>query len=93
MLELGDYAVLEHKKVGNYINDKAIDCVVTVGNNAVYIAKELVKKGHNNVYSFSNNKEALYFLNSFIKKDDIILFKASRGMKLEEIINGLNDGI
>lgn len=93
MLELGDYAKIEHEKVGEYINTKDIDCILTVGNNSKYISDTLRKNGHKDIYSFSNNKEALEFLNNFIRKDDIILFKASRGMKLEEIINGLNGSI
>ena len=93
MLEMGDYAPSEHTKVGDYINNKDIDCVITVGNNSKYIAKPLIEKGHSNVYSFNDNKETLEFLKKFIQQDDIILFKASRGMKLEEIINGLKDDI
>ena len=91
MLELGDFSKDEHRKIGEYINEKDIDCVVTVGNDSEYIAKELLNRGHLDIYSFPSNRDTTEFLNDFIKKDDVILFKGSRGMKLEEIITGLDE--
>ena len=89
MLELGSYLKVEHTKIGEYIGTKNVDCVVTVGNASKYIAKALENMGHNEVYSFSSNKEATEFLNNFLKDGDVVLFKASRGMKLEELIDSI----
>lgn len=90
MLELGNFSKDEHKKIGEYINKKDIDCIVTVGENSVYIAKELRDGGHLNIYSFSNGDDVQKFLNDFLKDGDVVLFKGSRGMKLEKIIEGLS---
>lgn len=91
ILELGNFAPIEHTKVGEYINTKNVECIVTVGELSKYIAKVLKEAGHGDVYSFLNNKEAAEFLNTFLKRDDVVLFKASRGMKLEEILTNLKD--
>ena len=41
----------------------------------------------NKIYSFDNNLECVKFLKEFLKKDDVIIFKASNGMKLYEVID------
>ena len=91
MLELGDFSKSEHRKIGEYIDKKCIDCVVTVGQYSEYISKELQERGHLDIYSFNNNKDTTEFLSTFIKEDDVILFKGSRGMRLEEIISDLKE--
>lgn len=40
---------------------------------------------------FSDNASALAFLKGFVQEGDAILFKGSRGMKLEEIVAGLKE--
>ena len=38
---------------------------------------------------FEDNTSALAFLKDFLKEGDAVLFKGSRGMKLEELVEGL----
>ncbi|WXR62019.1 UDP-N-acetylmuramoyl-tripeptide--D-alanyl-D-alanine ligase [Peptostreptococcaceae bacterium AGR-M142] len=87
MLEMGEYSSFVHKEIGKHIDAK-IDILITVGNDSKLIG-ESKKSGESKHYHFSNNNEAKIFINELTKKDDVILFKASRGLKLEEIINHL----
>ena len=89
MLELGSYSEEMHKNVGKNVYENKIDILVTVGNMAKYIrdgAKQLGMK-EENIYSFDNNVECGNFLREFLARDDAIIFKASNGMRLYEIID------
>lgn len=85
MLEQGSFAEDNHRLVGKYVADYGIDALVTVGRDACYIADEAKKLGVKNVYEFENNNLAGEFLLKYLEKGDAVLFKASRGMRLEEI--------
>ena len=91
MLELGDISRAEHEKIGKLIVKHNIDRLITVGKMAEYIAKSAVEDGFSasDAYSFTDNEKAVASIYNIIKPGDIILFKASRGMKLEEIADYL----
>ncbi len=91
ILEQGNFAEENHRKVGEYAINHKINTLVTVGNDAKYIADEVRKNGNNNVYEFENNNSAAEFLGNYILDDDVVLFKASRGMKFEEISSKLQE--
>ncbi len=81
MLELGVYSEQLHREVGKYLKNKEID-VVTFGKDAKFIGVEMEGNflGH-----FSNKSDIVNFLRDKITQYDVVLFKASRGMRLEEI--------
>ena len=88
MLELGENSMQYHREIGEYLLEMDIDVLVTVGNMAKSIAEIAVTKfGESN--SFDGTNEALNYLKENLNKDDIILLKASRGIKFEEIAAGL----
>ena len=92
MLELGEFSEELHKKVGEEFINNDIDILITVGNFAKNInekVKELNNKKEN--YHFENNQEASEFLNKNIIKGDIILLKASNGMRFTEILENLKN--
>lgn len=91
MLEQGDFAESNHRLVGRYVAQIGTDTLVCVGNDAKYIADEARKCGVSDVYEFDSNEMASQFLCSYIKDEDVVLFKASRGMKLEEVSSALQD--
>lgn len=84
MFELGDYAETGHRQVGEFIKDKA-DILIAIGNNAKYIHDE-ANKFIESVY-FENKIDAEKYIKSIIRNKDVLLVKASRGMKLETIID------
>lgn len=87
MLELGEFSEQAHRDIGKLICDFKIDCLVTVGEMAKHIAESAVERGFNasSTYVFYDNAAAIENLNGILCSGDVILVKASRGMKLEEI--------
>jgi len=86
MLELGEFSESQHTAVGKMVFDAGIDMLITVGHEAEYIAKGARELGFGGeIYSFKDNVQLKDRVNELIKPGDYILFKGSRGMKLEEI--------
>ena len=87
MLELGEFSEDLHTKVGDEVAKNNIDILIIVGKHAENINNK-VEKIDSTIenYHFSNNEEASKYLNKIIKKQDIILLKASNGMKFYEIL-------
>lgn len=91
MLEQGSLAESFHRQVGKYAAEKEIKTLVCVGRDAEYIADEAKNSGVKNVYLFDGNEQASRFLCEYVKDGDVVLFKASRGMKLEEVSSALQE--
>jgi UDP-N-acetylmuramoyl-tripeptide--D-alanyl-D-alanine ligase len=87
MLELGKDSAAAHKNIGNYIFEKNIDILVTVGEKAAEIALGAAEAGMFNekIYSFNKKEEAADFLKSEYREKDIILIKGSRANEMEKI--------
>lgn len=90
MLELGAISEEAHRNVGKMAADFNIDMLFTFGKQAKFIAEgaESLK----NVKSFEDKQELTESLLTCVRPGDCILFKGSRGMKLEEVINALYEG-
>ena len=87
MFELGDYAEELHRKVGKEIEKNSIDILITAGEASKYIdeeAKNVKEKIH-----LKDKKEVVEKLKEIQQEGDIILIKASNGMKFYEIIEEL----
>lgn len=93
--ELGDFAKELHEKVGKEVAKLKLDVLVTVGEDAKYIASKAIESGMNreNVYVCDHNSEAANILREITKKGDKILIKASHAMKFEEIYEKLKSKI
>ncbi len=89
MLELGTFSQEMHENVGNMVYKNKIDVLITVGTMAKYIAlgARFMGMKEENIYSFDNNLDCSKFLKEFLTKDDAVIFKASNGMRLYEIID------
>ena len=88
MLELGEQSEQLHRSVGSYILGKEIDYLFTYGEQSAFTA-ESASGGKTVCRSFFSKDELASYLLSFLREGDVILFKASRGMRLEEVINKL----
>lgn len=86
MLELGDYSRTAHSECGKYAGEKGIDVLFTYGKEAEYIASAAKSAGVNEVYVFSDAKALADSIAKIICSGDAVLYKASRGMKLENVI-------
>ncbi|MCI8273565.1 MAG: UDP-N-acetylmuramoyl-tripeptide--D-alanyl-D-alanine ligase [Clostridia bacterium] len=90
MFELGEYSIDLHTKVGEDIAQNNIDILMCTGELSKYII-EGAKKLNNKVNAtmFKDKEEIYEKLKEEIKKDDVILVKASNGMKFFEICQKL----
>lgn len=88
MLELGDSSEKLHRLVGEYAAQAAPDLLLCYGKDAEFISREA---GKNGIKTFFTPDKAVLAekIKSFVKEGDVLLFKASRGMKLEEVIESL----
>ncbi len=86
MLELGKHEIEEHKKLGNLINSKNIDIVLTMGDAMLHLYNTL-NKNYKYKAHFLNIKKLKEKFKSIVKKNDIVFIKGSRKMKLEQVYN------
>lgn len=84
MGELGSHAEEAHKEVGSFAKEKA-DLLLTTGD-----FKQCYKDGFgDSALCYDTKEELIAALKDMIKNNDIILVKASRSAKFEEIIKNL----
>ena len=88
ILELGDYSRTEHEKLGELFKSVDVDILLAYGENMKYLC-ETAKKYMNNVYWFKNKEETESKLKEIIKKEDIIYFKGSNAMKVNDIVEDI----
>ena len=93
MFELGKFSEELHRKVGMEVYKNNIDKLLLIGDDAKYIKDEAIKNGFNeeNIEYFENRKLIMDYLKQNIKQGDVVLFKASNGMKLFEFANELKE--
>ena len=90
---LGDYSYNAHKNLGAEIVKNEIDLLITVGQQARYIAEGAFEHGmdSSNLVSADTVEELLSHLSSYIKENDVVLVKASRVMGLERVTEFLKN--
>ena len=93
MFELGDFSKKLHKEVGIEIYKNKIDKLYLIGNYSKFIGEEAEKEGYKkeNIFYFENKDELFNNLKNNLKSGDVILIKASNGMKLFEIAEKLKN--
>ena len=91
MFELGTFSEKLHRDVGTEIYKNKIDKLYLIGNYSKFIGEEAIKNGYNekNVFYFKNKELLQENLKQNLQKGDIILIKASNGMKLFDIADNL----
>ena len=88
MLELGDFSEKAHRTVGRNAVDTGCDFVLTYGEAAKFISDEAKSEGVC-AENFDDKEKIAEFLYKNISEGDVVLFKGSRGMKMEDIFNSL----
>lgn len=84
MLELGDYAEEEHKRILNMVTEMDTDTIILVGPWFYNLAKD-----HRKVICFEDVNKAEDWLRAHPLKDQTILVKGSRKIGLEHMIHML----
>lgn len=92
MLELGDYEQEGHEKVGMRALEVA-DVLIAVGRLGRIIGETALRWGMpaERVHIVGTNAEAMALLNGMVTSNDVILVKGSRALKMEEIVNALEN--
>ncbi|MEU5833730.1 UDP-N-acetylmuramoyl-tripeptide--D-alanyl-D-alanine ligase [Streptomyces diacarni] len=84
MLELGDDSDAEHHSIGKYATSRA-DIVVTVGE----AARPIADAAGEHAVVLADNEAAIDWLRDHLTSDDIVLVKASRGARLDQVAAAL----
>ena len=91
MFELGEFSKELHEKVGKEVVKNNIDILICCGENAKYIVELAKNSGMNEkyIYYFEDKNKIQEFIKQNWKRGDVILFKASNGMRFFEIVESL----
>jgi len=89
MFELGEFSVELHKKVGEEVAKRNIDILICAGEHSKYIIEEAQKNSKIQTYYFNSSEEIVENLSQILSKEDVVLVKASNGMKFFEICQKL----
>jgi len=88
MLELGDKEAAFHQEIGEMLRPEKVDYVFTYGPLARHIAAAAAPFfGQGRVKAFNDKAALAEAVLSVASSDDIVLLKASRGMRLEELLD------
>lgn len=87
MLELGNRSAAEHYRVGR-LAVKAADMLFTYGNHSVRTITGAITGGMNpkNAEHFDTHEDLASMLKMRVSEGDVVLFKGSRGMKMERVL-------
>lgn len=86
MLELGDTAPKLHEDIGHFLGEHKFAALITYGELAKHIAEGARAAGMVEVYPTNSHEEAATALQKAMRAGDTVLFKGSRGMQMEKII-------
>lgn len=93
ILELGEFSKKIHHDVGCIVGKLKIDKLICIGDYSKYIAFSAIDEGmrEDDINYFPNINEAYSYLVDNLQKDDTVLFKASNGMKLIDLVNMIKE--
>ena len=87
MLELGSVSEEAHREVGRELAEHGFAAVVTRGQMGAFIADGAEAGGVPQVFRADSHEAAADYLHKILEPGDTILFKGSRGMQMEKIID------
>lgn len=94
MLELGDKEKEFHEEVVKSIDMTKIHSVLTIGTLSRIISEKLSNsKTEGIVRHFISKEDLIFECNQLLNKDDLVLVKGSRGLKLEDVCNSLKEDL
>ena len=90
MLELGDNEELLHREIGREIDPSKVDYLLLTGPLSKFIAEEAEKRFPFGHVFYAESKDILLDKAKYlIQKNSLVLVKASRSIRLEEIVEAL----
>jgi UDP-N-acetylmuramoyl-tripeptide--D-alanyl-D-alanine ligase len=91
MLEMGSEAISSHVEIGHECVKAGIAFLYCLGADSVNTVETALKDGIHYAKHFDNKNNVAKAVKKQIKPEDIILFKGSRGVAVEEIISLIKD--
>lgn len=91
VLELGEQMESLHRGIGDFIvseadKGKKLSYVITVGEGAAFICRQVERCSDIKTKICADNEEAAEFLKGIVKEGDWVLVKGSRGMHMDEVV-------
>ncbi len=92
MLELGEFEEAGHRMVGARAAE-LVDQLVTVGERARWIGEEAQRAGFSDqaLTTLEDSQQAIEHLSGLIGAGDVVLIKGSRGLRMDRIVNALEE--
>lgn len=90
MLELGETTERYHREIGEFAAESKLDWLGCVGEKAQMIAESAKQAGMANVECFVDASAAANAVRSSMRRGDMLLLKASRGIQLERVAAALH---
>jgi UDP-N-acetylmuramoyl-tripeptide--D-alanyl-D-alanine ligase len=88
MLELGEKSLQLHQSLLTDILHNEVDLVFTVGKTMKLLFNQLPEKIRGE--AVDNADEVLPLLESSLKDNDVVLVKASHGIRLDKVVNAIS---
>ena len=87
MLELGNRSAAEHYRIGRLAVGKA-DLLLTYGEHSIRTLTGAITGGMNpkNTDHFDTHEDMAHMLKMRVSEGDVVLFKGSRGMRMEKVL-------
>lgn len=86
MFEMGEFAPKLHQEVGAFAEEVKVDILICIGELAQNIEEGYKRAGGKNSFYFATKEAFTAEMGKLIKKADCVLFKASRGMHFETLV-------
>lgn len=90
MMELGQFSIREHERIGGFVAQHA-DVLVTVGVRARGFSKGAMEAGMHpkNIFEYDDALRAGREIQTFIKEGDVLLVKGSQSIRAERFVEEL----
>jgi UDP-N-acetylmuramoyl-tripeptide--D-alanyl-D-alanine ligase len=91
MMELGDWTEQAHRDIGRYVSNLGIDYLIGIGSYAQWYVKGANEdlQTRTTTMLFGNIEEAKPYIETLMQKGDVLLFKGSRKMRLDLLVQAL----
>ncbi len=91
MLELGKDTQFWHEELGKWVAESKLDRRICIGEMAHFVCEKASACGMEgtSIYPVQKMHEILYHLQDLFDKDAMVLIKASRALKLDQVVNQL----
>jgi UDP-N-acetylmuramoyl-tripeptide--D-alanyl-D-alanine ligase len=94
MFELGKHSAEEHRQLGKVVANASVDGLYLLGKQAAEVRKGALRAGmrREQIILGRDHASLARQLRQRVKKGDWLLFKGSRGMKMEKVLEALKGG-